>query len=58
MSSTVSTSAFSTSASHAAAATLPTRFLSPADVAELVASIGLPVCLGEMADAIAQDFLR
>lgn len=57
MSSTVSTSAFSTSASHAAAATLPTRFLSPADVAELVARIGLPVCLGEMADAIAQDFL-
>jgi len=27
-------------------------------VAELVARIGLPVCLGEMADAIAQDFLR
>ena len=58
MNSTVSTSAFSTSSSHAAAATLPTRFLSPADVAELVARIGLPVCLGEMADAIAQDFLR
>ena len=39
-------------------ATLPTRFLSPADVAELVSHKGLPTCLAEMASAIEQDFLR
>lgn len=38
--------------------TLPTRFLSPADVAELINQKGLPTCLVEMADAIEQDFLR
>lgn len=38
--------------------TLPTRFLSPADVAELVSQTGLHTCLGEMAHAIEQDFLR
>lgn len=39
-------------------AALPTRFLSPGDVAELVSRRGLPTCLAEMADAIQQDFLR
>ncbi|MGB4060395.1 MAG: ornithine cyclodeaminase [Burkholderiaceae bacterium] len=40
------------------ASTLPTRFLSPADVAQLVGRKGLPTCLAEMAHAIEQDFLR
>ncbi|MBY0465538.1 MAG: ornithine cyclodeaminase [Burkholderiales bacterium] len=39
-------------------ATLPTRFLSPADVAALVAHKGLPVCLAELAQAIEADFAR
>jgi ornithine cyclodeaminase len=39
-------------------ATLPTRFLSPADVATLVAHKGLPACLRELAQAIEADFSR
>ena len=39
-------------------ATLPTRFLSPADVATLVAHKGLPTCLRELAQAIEADFSR
>lgn len=39
-------------------ATLPTRFLSPADVAALVAHKGLPTCLAELAQAIEADFAR
>lgn len=39
-------------------ATLPTRFLSPADVAALVAHKGLATCLRELAQAIEADFKR
>ncbi len=42
----------------AAAACLPTIFLSPADVASLVRQLGLARCLRDLADAIASDFRR
>lgn len=37
---------------------LPVRFLSPEDVASIVAHRGLATCLSEMAQAIRADFLR
>lgn len=40
------------------AAALPTRFLSPSDVATLVADKGLSTCLRELAEAIEADFRR
>ncbi len=43
---------------HTPLASLPTRFLSPTDVAALVRTRGLPVCLNELAEAIGNDFLR
>jgi ornithine cyclodeaminase len=47
-----------TFSSTAAYKSLPTRFLSPQDVASLVATKGLAGCLREMADDIQADFLR
>ena len=47
-----------TAAPTAQASTLPTRFLSPSDVAHWVHTQGLPTCLRELATAIEQDFLR
>ena len=47
-----------TFSSTAAYKSLPTRFLSPQDVASLVATKGLATCLRDMADAIRTDFLR
>ena len=43
---------------HATSSVLPIRFLSPADVATLVADKGLAACLRELADHIQADFLR
>ena len=37
---------------------LPTTFLSPTDVAQLVQRVGLRNCLADLADAIASDFRR